>query len=72
MIKEKAREHGKGKGREPEANKKGWMPQNRFCYFAAFYDSYSNKWPEDDTTCISDLSKKRSDNTHNGRSCESW
>jgi len=46
--------------------------QNRFCYFAAFYDSYSNKWPEDDTTCISDLSKKRSDNTHNGRSCESW
>jgi len=48
--------------------------QNRFCYFAAFYYSYSGgTWPDTDSTCISNLAKKRSDSsTNNGATCASW
>lgn len=35
--------------------------QNRWCYFASFYDSYSDgkSWPDDDDTCINNLDEKR-------------
>merc|ERR1712173_174775 len=47
--------------------------QNRFCYFAAFYYSYSNgKWPDDDDTCIDNLDDKRDGSTAGGASCKSW
>jgi len=48
--------------------------QNRFCYYSAFYYSYSGgKWPDTDSTCISDLAQKRTDNPGcNGYCCKSW
>jgi len=48
--------------------------QNRWCYFAAFYYSYTEslgtqKWPDDDETCITDLDAKREDKQ---ATCKEW
>jgi len=40
-----------------ETNRK--KAQNRWCYYAAFYRSYADKWPNDDNNCISDLDNNR-------------